>query len=419
MGAHGFQDARSGPDDRLDPPSAWPRAVGPADLPQLADVSAEPLSIAMIGLRGIPASYGGVERAVEELSASLVDRGHRVTVFARTAYSDASVTTHRGVDVVHRGQINTKHLEAISHTAVALGAAMRSRSFDVIHLHATGPAMLAFVPRLLNVPTVATVHGLDWRREKWGPVASAVLRTAARASAVFPTRTIVVSRELQRHFRDSFGAETVYVPNGVSLDTSSRGTPFDDLTPDGFVLFLGRLVPEKHVHTLISAYRRVKTDAPLVIAGPASHSPEYVDRLQKLAVGDPRVRLVGARYGDEKTWLLNNASAFVQPSSLEGLPIALLEALGSARFPIVSDIPENLEPVTLDTNETLGLTVKVGSEEDLARAIQEALQRKDRELVGRRLREHVLRTYEWQRIGADTEGVYRDAVRTGRRAHRR
>jgi glycosyltransferase involved in cell wall biosynthesis len=419
MGAHGFQDADSAPQGPVDSRPAWPRAVRPGDLAPMSDPSARPLSIAMIGLRGIPASYGGVERAVEELSAALVGRGHRVTVFARKAYSDQAITQHRGVDVVHLGQINTKHLEAISHTSVALGAALRSRRFDVIHLHATGPAMLSFVPRLFKVPTVATVQGLDWRREKWGPVASGVLRSAARASAVFPNRTIVVSRELQRHYRETFGADTAYIPNGVRLDLRSAGSPVDGLTPDGFVLFLGRLVPEKHVHTLISSYRHVDTDRPLVIAGPDSHSPGYVEELQRLAAGDPRVRLIGARYGDEKTWLLKNALTFVQPSSIEGLPIALLEALGSGRFPIVSDIPENLEPVTLQTSEALGLRVKVGSEEDLARAISEALRREDRALIGRTLQKHVLSVYEWERIAAETEDVYRDVIRRAPAAARR
>src|SRR3954447_11637151 len=98
-----------------------------------------PLSTGMTAVRGIPATYGGVERAVEELSASLVERGHRVTVFARRAYSDPSVTEHRGVDIVHLGQVNTKHLEAITHTAYAMNEAIRSRDFDVVHVHATGP----------------------------------------------------------------------------------------------------------------------------------------------------------------------------------------------------------------------------------------------------------------------------------------
>ena len=387
------------------------------------DPNPQPLSVAMIGLRGIPATYGGVERAVEELSASLADRGHDVTVYSRKAYSDSPVALHRGVHVIALGQINTKHLEAITHTAVALFVALRARKYDVIHLHATGPTLLAFIPRLFGMPVVATVQGLDYRRDKWNFAARSVLRLAARSAVLFPTKTIVVSRELQRHYREDFGAETTYIPNGV--ETVAGGTPVGDLKPDRFILSLGRLVPEKRIHTLIAAYRKVDTDVPLVIAGPDSHSPEYVRKLEALAADDARVMLVGPRYDEEKAWLMNNATAFVQASSIEGLPIALLEALGSGRFPIVSDIPENLEPVTLTSGERLGLQVRVDDENDLARAIQEALVREDRVAVGEALREHVQEQYDWPLLATATEAVYRDAVaapvrgRLGRRRRER
>lgn len=373
-------------------------------------VTAPPrLRVAMIGLRGIPASYGGVERAVEELSATLAARGHDVTVFARRAYNDADVTSHRGVKIEHLGQINTKHLEAISHTSWALLKALRSRQFDVIHLHATGPSLLSWIPRLVGTPVVATVQGLDWRREKWGFVARAALRVAAWASAVFPSKTIVVSRELERHFRDTFGTDPIYIPNGVDAASPSSVHGVEGLQPDRFVLFLGRLVPEKHVHTLIESYRHVETDLPLVIAGPSSHSPEYVDRLHRLAAEDPRVMMLGPRYGDEKSWLMNNALAFVQPSSIEGLPIALLEALSSARFPIVSDIPENLEPVTV-AGEPLGLQVPVGNAPALGAAISEAIDRPDRGSIGATLQAHVGTTYDWTKIAEATERVYLEVL---------
>jgi glycosyltransferase involved in cell wall biosynthesis len=367
------------------------------------------LRIAMIGLRGIPATYGGVERAVEELSAHLVERGHDVTVYARSAYSDAGVDEHRGVRVVRLPQVNTKHLEAASHSAVALTHALLRRRFDVIHLHATGPGALSPLPRLAGTPTVVTIQGLDWRREKWGRAARAVLQAAAALSARTPDRTIVVSRELERYFAQRHGVEPVYIPNGVHEQREDGEPPEPDLRPDRFVLFLGRLVPEKHVHTLIRAYRRVEGDLPLVIAGPDSHSPEYLAQLRALASDDPRVRLLGPQYGPHKAWLMRHALAFVQPSSVEGLPIALLEALSAARYPIVSSIPENLEPVTVG-DETLGRTTPVGDERELARAIAGAIAAPDRAAVGRRLREHVREEYDWRAIAEATETTYREAL---------
>jgi len=368
-----------------------------------------PLRIAMIGLRGVPATYGGVERAVEELAAHLTGRGHHITVYARAAYSEPGRTSHRGVEIKRLPQINTKHLEAASHTTLALLHAMASRRFDVIHLHATGPGAMSFVPRLARVPVVVTIQGLDWRREKWGAGARAVLRLAARMAVSAPNRAIVVSRELERYYRDELNAATSYIPNGVERESPPSAETMLGLEPDSYVLFLGRLVPEKHVHTLIRAYRRVPGTAPLVIAGPSSHSPEYVRELTELAQADERVRMLGPRYGEEKGWLLHNAAAFVQPSSIEGLPIALLEALSAGCYPVVSSIPENLEPVTVDGAQ-LGASFPVGDEAALAEVLSAVLERSDRRATGVRLSEHVRREYDWSVIAARTEAIYRGIV---------
>src|SRR4051794_2041369 len=190
-----------------------------------------PLRVAMIGLRGIPASYGGVERAVEELSAHLADRGHEITVYARSAYSDPDVREHRGVKIVRLPQVNTKHAEAATHSVLSVAHALWTRRFDLIHLHATGPGALAPLVRLGGLPAVVTVQGLDWRREKWGRGARNVLRLAARLVARGPDKTIVVSQELARHFRDEHGVDPVYIPNGVHQEEDSA-KPLNDLTAD-------------------------------------------------------------------------------------------------------------------------------------------------------------------------------------------
>ena len=381
-------------------------ASEPTTLGQMAE---RPLRVAMIGLRGVPATYGGVERAVEELAAHLAGRGHDITVYARSAYSEPGRTSHRGVKIKRLPQINTKHLEAASHTTLALFHALVSRRFDVIHLHATGPGAMSGVPRLVGVPVVVTIQGLDWRREKWGRGARVVLRFAARLAVVSPNRAIVVSQELKRYYRDELDAATSYIPNGVDTEPPPAADTMMDLESDSYILFLGRLVPEKHVHTLIRAYRQVPGSAPLVIAGPGSHSPEYVEDLERLANEDDRVRMLGPRYGEEKAWLLHNAAAFVQPSSIEGLPIALLEALAAGCYPVVSSIPENLEPVTVDGAQ-LGASFPVGDEAALAQVLRAVLESADRRATGERLSDHVRREYDWSVIAARTEAVYRQVV---------
>jgi glycosyltransferase involved in cell wall biosynthesis len=379
-------------------------------LPSSNGHAERPLRIAMIGLRGIPATYGGVERAVEELAAQLAERGHDVTVYARSAYSEPGRTEFRRVSITRLPQINTKHLEAASHTSLSLLHALVRGRFDVLHLHATGPGAMAPVARLAGVPVVVTIQGLDWRREKWGRMARVVLRMAARLAAKTPDRAIVVSRELERYYRDELGAMTSYIPNGVKPEQPPDASAILDLDPDSYVLFLGRLVPEKHVHTLIRAYRRVEGATPLVIAGPGTHSPDYVSEIRRLAEQDERVRLLGPQYGNDKAWLLHNARVFVQPSSIEGLPIALLEALAAGCFPVVSAIPENLEPVTVD-GDRLGKSFPVGDELALANALQVAIDHPERSKTGRRLGDHVRREYDWESIAGRTEAIYRD-VRT-------
>jgi glycosyltransferase involved in cell wall biosynthesis len=369
-----------------------------------------PLSIAMIGTRGLPASYGGVEVAVEALSRELVRRGHQVAVYGRSAYCDPKLHELDGVEQITLPQINTKHLEAISHTMLSTLHAVSRRRFDVIHFHATGPAMLSVITRALSVPTVATVHGLDWRREKWGPVAKGALRVAARVAATVPNSTIAVSRELARFLNSHYETSAAYIPNGVSLDGLDEQLAIDGLQPGRFILHLGRIVPEKQAHLLIRAFRGVDGDYSLAIVGPSSNSSSYLREVEALAKQDHRVRILGPRYGAEKAWLLRNAVAYVQPSTLEGLPITLLEALAVDQFTVVSDIPENVEAVTLAGDQPYGLVFRVGDADDLTRKLTQALSRAqlpdDTPGVGQLVRER----YDWERVAGETESVYRRAV---------
>jgi glycosyltransferase involved in cell wall biosynthesis len=374
-------------------------------------VTGAPLAIAMIGLRGIPASYGGVERAVEDLSVRLVARGHDVTVYGRKGYCDTSIREYRGVSLRYLPAIETKHLEAATHTLVSVSDALR-RSFDVIHLHATGPGMFSVIPRVARVPTVVTVHGLDWQREKWGPAATAVLRLASRVSVTVPSETVVVSRTLQRAFREAMGATTTYIPNGIDTTELRDTSPVQGLEPGRFVLFLGRLVPEKGVHTLIEAFSRVESPVRLAVAGPPSHSERYARELEELARRDGRVLMLGARYGAEKAWLLNNALAFVQPSTLEGLPLTLMEAVACGAFPIVSDISENVEVVTVG-ERTFGSVFRAGDPDDLAAklkcAVDEPPHPQPADVAGT-----LAERYDLDRIAGKTEAVYERVARGGR-----
>jgi len=369
------------------------------------------LRIAMLGTRGVPATYGGVERAVEELSARLVERGHAVTVYCRSQYCETRQPVHRGAKLEYLPAVDTKHLEAISHTTLATLSALAHR-FDIIHYHGTGPSLLAFLPRVLGRHVVVTVQGLDYQRAKWDWFASQVLRAGAWSSAHVPHRTIVVSRRLQRHFLERYGISTTYIPNGVELPAETEHPPPLGLQRRGYLLFLGRLVPEKGIHLLIRAFRDLETTVPLVIAGPSSHSDSYVAELHREAAGDDRIHLVGPAYGDFKDALFANALAFCQPSDLEGLPLTLLEAMSWKCPPIVSDLPEHLE-IVQGHGQRAGVVFKRGEASSLREALSALIALQPDELNGegsvaqRIVAEH----YSWDDIAVTVENTYFDLLR--------
>jgi glycosyltransferase involved in cell wall biosynthesis len=369
-----------------------------------------PLRIAMIGCRGVPARWGGIERHVEELSALLAARGHDVTVFCRSNYVLAGAAEHRGVRLRRLPTVGTKHLDAIVHSAIATVSAMAS-SFDILHYHAIGPGIMAMLPRYLSAARVVlTVHGLDDQRAKWGRVASSVLRTAGWLSGRVPAATIVVSRDLERHYRERHHRQAVfYIPNGVC--PPPRRPPDGalarlGLTPGRYLLFVGRFVPEKAPDLLVRAFQRVPGDSRLVLTGNSSFTNDYVQGLRERAAEDPRVVLAGFVYGAELEELYGNAAAFVLPSHLEGLPLTLLEAAAAATPVVVSSIPPHVEVV--GTDGPGHRLVAPGDEATLGRVLAQVLANPARERAGAAaLRERVRRAYRWPAAAATTERVYR------------
>lgn len=371
-----------------------------------------PLRIAMIGQKGVPATFGGVEHHVEELGARLAGLGHEVTVYCRGTYDTERVPEHRGMRLRYLPTAGTKHLDAITHSAVSTVAAMAA-GHDVLHYHAMGPGLLAPLPRYLcGAKVVLTVHGLDNERAKWGRAARAVLGGAYRMSGRVPDATVVVSKDLQRHYAAHFPRPAVYLPNGVDepvLRPARRIARQYGLTPGSYLLSVGRLVPEKAPDQLIRAYRRIPGDARLVIAGDSSHTDSYVSELRALAAADPRVLFTGYVYGELLGELYTNAAGFVLPSLLEGLPLTLLEA-GSYGLPlVVSDIAPNLEVVAGDGP---GHRVfPAGDEAGLARAMARLLLGGTAERAGAGvMRERILAGYRWDTVTRDTEQVYLDLV---------
>lgn len=328
----------------------------------------------MIGTRGMPANYGGVETVVDVLSRQLAARGHDVTVFCRSEDYDTHPPMLDGVRLVYLPASESPGIGAMLH---ALRAAIHTigRGYGVIHFHALGPGLMSVVARIFTRATIViTVHGRDDQRAKWGRAARTILRVAATVSARVPHATLVVSQTLADGYKREFGRATTVVPNSThAIAEISAGETLKRLGLDAgeYFVSVGRLVPEKAPHELIAAHRRAITERPLVIVGGAAGTEDYVDHLEELSADDSRIMLTGPLYGDELAEVLTNAGAFVTGSHLEGLPTALIEA-GRAALPIIaSDIGPHREILETDSSEPGRYTYPTGDVAALAELIDD------------------------------------------------
>ena len=367
------------------------------------------LRVAFIGGRGVISKYSGIESYYEEVGKQLAGMGHEVTVYCRS-YFTPDVAKHNGMHLVRLPTIRSKHLDTVVHTLLSTAHAVCGRH-DVIHYHALGPALFSFLPRLFGKKTVVTVQGLDWQRKKWGRVAARVLQLGEQAAMKLPNATMVVSQTLQQHYQSRYGTQPFYIPNGTSL--RKRRTPSQlvrwGIEPGKYVLFLGRFSPEKNCHLLIEAFEQVPTDVKLVLAGGSSYSDSYADELRKHQ--SDRIKLLNWVAGDDLEELLTNAMLFVLPSDLEGLSLALLDAMGAGVCVLTSDVPENREVV-----DDAGFTFKRGDVVDLKRMLRLLIENPlMRQSAARNAKQRVKKKYLWKQIAEQISLTYEQVMRPAKR----
>ena len=358
------------------------------------------LRIAFIGGRGVISKYSGIETYYEEAGKQLVAMGHLVTAYCRN-YFTPPVAEHNGIRVVRLPTFRSKHFETLVHTFLSTLHVLL-QPCDIVHYHALGPALFSFIPRLAGKKTVVTVQGLDWQRKKWGRLASAVLRIGEYAAVSLPNHTMVVSRTLREHYWNRYRAETCYVPNGGLL--RERRAPDRilewGLEPLRYILFLGRFSPEKGCHLLLEAYERLDTDIKLVLAGASSFCNEYSRELNTHT--SERIKILDWVSGETLDELLTNAMLFVLPSDLEGLSLALLDAMGAGLCVLASDIPENREAV-----EAAGFTFRRGDIGDLAERLRFLIANPAvREAAGAAAKGRIHEEYQWSEVTKRVEQTY-------------
>jgi len=374
----------------------------------LSAAAAPKLRVAFIGGRGVISRYSGIENYYEEVGARLARMGHEVTVYCRTHFTPRQ-SQHNGMRLVRMPTVRCKHLETLLHTALSTAHTIFQR-YDVVHYHALGPALFSFIPRLFGARTAVTVQGLDWQRKKWGRFASALLRLGERASVSFPNLTMVVSKSLKQRYESIHGVTPVYIPNGGLLRHRTPAGKIVEwnLQPGNYILFLGRFSPEKGCHLLVEAFEQIERDddtgLKLVLAGSSSYCDEYSRQIK--AHSSERILILDPVCGTTLDELLTNATIFVLPSDLEGLSLALLDAMGAGVCVLASDVPENREVV-----DGAGYTFRRGDVADLADRLRFLLANPSlREATGNAARRRIQEQYQWNKIAADIETAYFEMI---------
>ena len=368
------------------------------------------MNIAMIGQKGMVLGErgGGIERHVAEIATHLVDSGHSVTVYARAKYAPERPKRLNGVRLVFLPTIYFKHLEAIIHTFFSSIHAL-FQGYDIIHYHGVGPATLSWIARLFarNAKTIVTFHSQDQFHQKWGWFARRYLAFGERAAATFPHYCISVSHTIQVYCRETFGREVVYIPNGA---TPKHVTATDEiekfgLERRGYILNVGRLVPQKGVQYLIEAFKNLETNKRLVIVGAGSFSHVYEQSLKDLAKNRSDILFLGYQSGEALEQLFAHAYLYVQPSESEGMPVVVLESMSHGVPPLVSDIPENMEAM-----HHAGFSFRNKDVDDLTRQLRFALANSSDVLEKGEEAQAIIETsFNWKHIAEQTEGVYLSA----------
>lgn len=369
------------------------------------------IKIAMLGHKRIPSCEGGVEIVVAELATRMAQWGFDITCFNRrghhvggACFDEKISNEYCGVKLKNIWTLDKKGIAAMTASfSGALHAAFGK--YDVVHFHAEGPCAMMWIPKLFGKKCIATIHGLDHQRAKWGKFASWYIRKGEKCAVRFADEIIVLSENLKQYFKDTYNRETVFIPNGVlpaEYKEADEITKLYGIHKDDYILFLGRLVPEKGIKYLIEAYRKLETDKKLVIAGCTSDSGEYVKELTALADGDPRIIFTGYVHGRVLEELYSNAYVYVLPSDLEGMPMSLLEAMSYGNCCLSSDIPECASVLG-----EYGITFEHGNVLDLRDKLQQICDDpRSVEAFKEQAADYICNRYNWDEVTKETLRLY-------------
>jgi len=369
------------------------------------------MKIAMIGHKRVPSREGGVEIVVEELSTRLVKKGNQVDIYNRKGKNvqdknadleNKKIKEYKGAKIITVPTINKKGLDALVYSCLASIKASFT-NYDILHYHAEGSCAMLWIPHLLKKKIVVTIHGLDWQRSKWGGFASKYIKFGEKLAVKYADEIIVLSNGVQKYFKDTYNRNTVFIPNGVNRPIIREPKIIKEkygLDKDNYILFLARIVPEKGLDYLIDAYNNIRTDKKLVIAGGASHTNEYLEKIKEKVNQNKNIIMTGFVQGEELDELYSNCYIYCLPSDVEGMPISLLEAMSYGKNCLISNIEENVQvsgkyATTFEKSNSLDLQEKLISMLDGKNIEEEKI-----------LEKYVLEKYNWNKIVEQTMKLY-------------
>lgn len=371
------------------------------------------MRVAMIGHKRIPSREGGIEIVVEELSSRMVKKGIDVTCYNRSGkhaldknQKVENLKEYNGVKLKKVLTIDKKGLAAMTSSFFGSIKILFSKN-NIVHFHAEGPsAMIPIIKFFSNKKIIVTIHGLDWQRAKWGGFATKYIKFGEKMASKYANEIIVLSENVQNYFLNTYNRKTNFIPNGVNKPELKEANIIKNkynLEKDNYVLFLGRIVPEKGVHYLIDAFKQIKTDKKLVIAGGASDTSSYYQELKKMSENNENVVFTGFIQGEELEELYSNAYIYVLPSDLEGMPLSLLEAVSYKNCCLTSNIDE-----CKTVMEDKGVIFEKSNIEDLKDKLQYLCDNK--EVVDKyknESQEYVLKKYNWDDVVDRTLNLYK------------
>lgn len=373
-------------------------------------MSSKKMAIAMFGQKRL-SREGGIEIVVKELCTRMAKNGYTVTCYNRSGHHVSGAeydkkTEYEGINQKCVPTIEKKGLAAVSSSFFAALYSAFGK-YNVVHIHAEGPAFFSWLPKLLGKRVIVTVHGLDWQREKWkSGFGSKFIKQGEKNAVKYADEIIVLSKGVHDYFRNQYGRETRFIPNGVNRPEIRKAELITDkfgLTKDSYILFLGRLVPEKGIRYLVETFKNVKTEKKLVIAGGSSDTDSFMKELKELAKDDKRIIFTGFVQGQMLEELYSNAYIYTLPSDLEGMPLSLLEAMSYGNCCLVSDIQECTEVV-----EDKALIFKKSNVQDLQNKLQEACDHAEKIMeLKQQAADYICKKYNWDDVVEETLKLYK------------